>query len=111
MGRDSGFGRVVQPDELLSETLEGKVPVASLEAMFGRNDHDAGGWVYESDRAFNLIAVLAARSAPAKGVESHLPEEDFRIGTVAWHVRIPGRTPRSRSRRTASDAGSCDPDL
>lgn len=96
---------MVQADEFLPETLEGEVPVPPLKAMFGRNDRDAGGKVYESDRAFNLVTVLAARSAAAKGMELHFLEEDFRIGVIAWHVGIPGRSPRSR--RTGSDAGSC----
>ena len=102
---------MVQPNEFSTETLEGKVPVASLEAMFGRDDLDAGGKVYKSDRAFNLIAVLAARSTAAKGMELHFLEEDVRIGVVAWHVGIPGHSPRSQSRRTGSDAGSCNPVL
>ena len=91
---------MVQPDEFSPETLEGKVSVASLEAMFGRNDRDAGGKVYKSDRAFDLIAVLAARSPAAKGMELHFLEEDVRIGVVARHVGIPGHSPRSRPRRT-----------
>jgi len=67
--------------------------------------------VYESDRAFNLIAVLAARSFAAKGMELDFPEEDFRIGVIEWHVWIPDRSLRPRSRRTGLDSGSCDPVL
>ncbi len=80
---------MVQADEFSPETLEGEVPVPSLQTMFGRNDPDAGGKVYKSDRAFNLVTVLAARSAAAKGLELHFLEEDFRIGVIEWHVGIP----------------------
>jgi hypothetical protein len=100
---------VVQSDEFSPETLEGEVSVASLEAMFGRNDRDTGGNVYEPDRAFNLVAVLASGSPAAKGMESHFFEEDIGIGIV--HVGIPVISPPLRSRQTGPDAGSCDPHL
>lgn len=89
---------MVQSDEFSSETLEGEVSVASLEAMFGRNDCDTGGNVYEPDRAFDFISVLAARATAAKGMESHFLEEDIGMGIV--HAGIPGCSPPLRSRQT-----------
>jgi hypothetical protein len=83
---------VVQSDEFSPETLEGKVPVAPLEAMFGRNDRDSCGNVYKPDCAFNLVSVLAARTPTAKGMELHFPEEDFRIGVIEGHAGISGRS-------------------
>ena len=97
---------MVQSDEFSPETLEGEVSVASLEAMFGRNDRDSGGNVYEPDRAFNLVAVLASGSPAAKRMESHFLEKDIRIGII--HAGIPGISRPLRARQTGPDAGSCD---
>ncbi len=74
--------------------------------MIGRNDGDTGGNVHKPDRAFNLVAVLASRTAAAKGLESYFLAEGFRICVMKGHVGIRGRLRPPRPDQTWPDAGS-----
>lgn len=61
--------------ELDAQPKEGRGAVVALAASLRRLGGDAGGFVFEDDGRFDLVAMLSAGPAPSRGGEPTLRKQ------------------------------------
>lgn len=81
-GANAGFGASVFFYESFLQPAKAQFPVATLESVLGGHNGDAGGEVDDSDGAFDLVAVLSARSGAAEGMNFDFFAQGIQVGGV-----------------------------